>query len=145
QGKLDGGFLRGELEVRNVSDDVLTVIQANSIGKEEYIAFGKRVIKLIYPPVSKLVRILRTNFGQYWLQEIDTWDSRRQTLGSYCSNHRILWSSDRGANWQNFVPDERTVYIHGATITVGGTRFDEFLTQGDWEALKTWVDGDYEP
>src|SRR5262245_16545944 len=80
---LDAGPLIGILKLPNTPDDALDAIQEQRVGDPAYVAFGRRVAHLIYRPVARLLDVLRTNYGQYWIGELKEWNSHEQTLGSY--------------------------------------------------------------
>lgn len=143
QGILDAGPLIGLLEIRNVGEEQLAHIRENRIGDEPYIALGKRIVsKLLYPSVVKFLDILRTNYGQYWIRKLERWDSRKESLGNYCSGSlQLKWSLDDGNTWADFVPDERV--IRGDVRF--GQKYDAYLTERDWQELSKTVYEGYEP
>ena len=105
QAVLDAGALIGYLDIQSLTDDEYKAVTENLIDDSEYISFGKRVINIIHPPISQLIRILRVFYGQYWLREFEKWDSRKTSLGSYCySTLQLSWSINDGASWQKFKP-----------------------------------------
>jgi hypothetical protein len=144
QAILDAGSLQGLLEMRDLSaEDVKPILEDNT-GHDGYVALGKRaVIKLICPPVSRLINILRTNYGQYWIQELEEWDSRKYSLGHYYRLLKAKCSVDGGGTWMDFLPNKPT-----ATVTLqmsGMWDFDAYITKQDWEDIsRTLIEG-YEP
>lgn len=131
QAILDGGPLIGLVNIRMSSRD-LAVLSQSKIGDSNRIAFGKRVVRLIQPPVAQFLRILRTTYGQYWLPELREWDSRRQTLGHYCNSPLQLdWSCDSGKTWTPFMPEELTIILR----VPERPDFKEYLTETDWQKL----------
>jgi len=95
QGKLDAGQLWGEIEYSDISENELDAVLNNKIDSDEYISLGKRLVKTLHPPLSNFINKLRTQYGQYWLPELSPWDSRSESLGSYCSTTIWLeWSND---------------------------------------------------
>jgi hypothetical protein len=139
QGKLNAGSLYGEAAFVNVTETELDVIKNNSVGSDDYISVGKRVIDFLYPPVSNFIDILRTQYGQYWLPEVPPWDSRKATLGTYCSSEFSLrWKINDNDEWQRFLPTEQ-----GGFLTIGplpGRGFKEYLTEEDWQQMKSKTD-----
>lgn len=103
QAVLEGGHLAGWLKIE-LPDEELEALRKVSTGDPAYEALGRRLIKLIRPPVNKLINLLRTNYGQYWLREIEEWDSRSRSLGSFCAGLGIRWSLDGGKTWGNLSP-----------------------------------------
>lgn len=105
-------------------------------GVPAYEALGKRIVRLIRPPVNKLINLLRANYGQYWLREIEEWDSRSRSLGSFCAGLGVRWSLDGGKTWSNFVPTERFAESYGFTTLPSDEDFrQELLTEDDWREL----------
>jgi len=132
QAVLDGGPLIGNLEIRNISDKIVKCLENNKIGNDVYENFGKKVVKMIYPAVRKFLDNLRTKYGQYWIPNIEKWDSRNNSLGAYCCNLQIKWSLDNGANWEVFIPNKS---VSSIAVTIN-KRFDKYLTEDDWNELK---------
>ena len=133
QGKLEAGPLRGEAVFTSVSNEELIAVKEGLVGSEEYLALGKRIIEFLYPPLSNFISILRTQYGQYWLQKLDSWDSRKQSLGDYCrSTLDLLWSED-GEQWDRFAPTELQAMVYVSKLP--GRGYEEYLTKADWECL----------
>lgn len=111
-----------------------------------YEFLGKRVVKLIRPPVNKMLNLLRTNFGQYWIEEIEKWDSRTQSLGSYCAGLGMRWNFDDGGSGLPFVPNKR---ISTDSMTIVQVTDDAYrrdlLTHEDWLKIPEVVNAGYEP
>lgn len=133
QGKLEAGPLRGEAIFTNITQEELKSVQESIVGSEEYIAVGKRIVEFLYPPLSNFVSILRTQYGQYWLREFNAWDSRRESLGSYCSSTLGLQWSEDGDKWDRFTPTESHATIYVSKLPRRG--YGEYLTRADWERL----------
>lgn len=113
QAKLDAGPLFGYLRITDVTESEYAAVTNNKVGSPEYMNFGKRVIELIHPPISQLLRVLRITFGQYWIRELEQWDSRDMSLGNYCrSRLHLSWSIDEGDTWNDFAPNEQIVNLH---------------------------------
>jgi Transposase IS66 family len=70
---------------------------------------------------------------QYWIPTIEAWDSRRESLGNYCSGLQLQWSSDKGATWTPLRP---TANVINMTATLASPEtFREFMTEQDWADL----------
>jgi hypothetical protein len=144
QGKLDAGHLYGEATYDNVTAQELKSLQENLIGSEDYGNLAKRLIDFLYEPLKNFIDVLRTQFGQYWLPEVPRWDSRKESLGSYCARTLWMsWSANNGQSWHNFLPTDRRTTIVGESIL--GKGFDEYLTKEDWERLKVSFNPDVPP
>lgn len=144
QAVLDAGPLIGLLEINEISEEELTSLRENKVGHARYIALGKRVVKLICPPVSQFLSIIRTNYGQYWVPELEAWDSRRRSIGGYChSILRLQWSLDEGKTWSRFIPD-RPVGTVGVQIYMGKS-YSEFISQSDWQEIALAIRKGYRP
>jgi hypothetical protein len=141
QSPLSGGPLRGRFEFAAVSQEVMMPLRSKSTEDAAYQAFGKHVVcNLLHPLVSRFIVTLRTNFGQFWLPELDRWDSRTRSLGAYCSDLRLMWSDDDGMTWSTFEPNEPSYVIRGRPGTPS-----EFLTQSSWQELGDFVRSGYAP
>ncbi|MGE0539233.1 MAG: hypothetical protein AB7R89_03555 [Dehalococcoidia bacterium] len=142
QGVLDAGPLLGMLILRDVPQEQLDAVVNDRRNDPAYVALGKRVVKRLHPPISRLVDILRTTYGQFWLRRIVPWDSRQESLSVYCARFGLHWSIDTGASWTRFMPD--TQRSHGTTRLVSA-RFQDYITQQDWSELEQLVNSDFEP
>lgn len=124
QAVLDAGPLIGRVTLADVTEDELNALRENIEGSSAYINLGKRVVNLIHPPISRLIQILRVTFGQYWLRTLPSWDSRNQSLGSYCTSYlQLMWRPNPETEWQKFHPTKSEAFL---TVTVPS---DEFWTQ----------------
>lgn len=146
QAVLEGGPLLGLLEIKGLLDYALAPLRAGATGDEGYITLGKRVVKLIHGPLARFIDILRKNYGQYWIRPLEKWDSRRESLGRYCSSPLRLglqWSIDGGQTWAPFMPNEPTVHL---TLTMLMDRsYREYLTEADWQELAKAFREGYQP
>jgi len=133
-GKIDAGPLKGLLAIKNLSQEELDTLSDNKIGDNIYIKLGKRIVKqLIYKPVNNFLKILRINYGQYWIKEMREWDSRKIGLGHYCKLMYLQWSLDGGKNWSEFIPEK------GIAMTLSlevGSGYLDYITQTDWKELE---------
>ena len=139
QGKLDAGQLWGTARFVHISGSEMDAIKAERVGSEEYISAAKRVIHFLHPPLRHFINLLRLQYGQYWLPDLNEWDSRKESLGSYCSTTLWLsWSENEGKTWKNFKPTEPS----GNIIIKGlpGRGFAEYLTKKDWKRIKKGFD-----
>jgi hypothetical protein len=145
QGALDGGALIGTLRLDQMSDDQAHALVEDRRGDPGYLELGKwAVSQIIHPKIERLVNLLRTTYGQYWVAAPERWDSRKLSLGHYC--HVILqtrWSLDGGASWHEFCPDEPT--SAPISVTWNGVAYRELLTEADWRALGDVYMSDLEP
>lgn len=143
QGKIDAGPLKGLLTIKNLSQEELDTLRENKIGDEIYIKLGKRIVKkLIYPPINNFLKVLKTNYGQYWIRELRDWDSRYMGLGHYCRLLYLKWSID-GKNWYDFIPEKGIAQTTILSL-LKGKDYLEYLTQDDWEELKEVIN-EYSP
>ena len=140
QAILDAGPINGNLIVSNVTETEFIALIENKIGDQEYIKLGKRVIDLISSPISNFIDILRINFGQYWLKDFNSWDSRYQSLGAYCSNLRMKWRPQTSKTWQSFRPTKLEVKITASRIDDS-----QFLTKEDFLELSGYIKAGYAP
>jgi hypothetical protein len=132
QGILEAGPLFGLLEIQGISKKNLDILRMNKVGHDLYISLGKRVVKLICPLVQRFLNILRINYGQYWIAELDKWDSRRESLGNYCGSELSMqWRTTGEKTWKAFEPDEKRIKI---VARLPGS-FSEYLTEENWQEL----------
>jgi hypothetical protein len=132
QGKLKAGALRGKAVINILLDSEISAIESDSQGSDEYVSAAKKIGKVLQPPLNNFISLLRTKYGQYWLQPLEHWDSRYQSIGADCSSSLFLhWSNDNGTTWNRFKPNESSVMM-----TVGARTFEECITLSDWEDIK---------
>lgn len=144
QCKLDGGPLFGKAEIQDVSLEEYTALLENKRDDPSYVSLGKRVAcEIIFPPVSRFLNTLRVHYGQYWLREPPAWDSRQISLGGYCSNFNMRWSTDDGVNWSDFCPTEFILHI----VAGGGIsqKYQDYLEPDDWKELAQHATLNFEP
>ena len=148
QGLLDAGPLNAELRYVGVSDEEIAALRRAdfSAGRTDpeplYEALGKRVSKLIGPPIHKFTQLLAINYGQYWLQPWLPYDSTQHaTLGSYFSLCGAQWKSNTGEKWIPFRPSRLETHF-SAEIP---SRFDEYLNKKDWRQLAQLAHSKEEP
>lgn len=143
QGRLDAGPLMGLLEIRGLSQEEQTSLQQGKHNDARYVALEKRVVKLFYPPVKGFLGVLRARYGQYWVPEIEMWDSRQESASSYLNRFGYpQWSLDGGKTWGVF----RSGTIG---LSLGALRkqqdFREYLTEEDWREIASLVQQGWEP
>lgn len=144
QAILDAGTLKGLLSIRNATEEEITILQSSEKGDPNYEALGKRIVNLLYPPLSSFIDILRINYGQYWIRSLEKWDSREHSLGSYCGLRlNLQWSTDESETWTPFVPNEPMGEVR--TIVLIDRRYDEYITQEDWHNLGETMKRGYVP
>lgn len=146
QYKLDAGILFGEVLISDITDAEQSAIRTHAIKIGEpfgqqfsaddavYVALGRRLVNALHPPLSRFIDTLRTQYGQYWLRPVRPWDSRRQTLGSYCSNLALSWLNELSGDSFWFLPTNS-----GVTFTVQRKPMreeQEYLTEEDWRRLQ---------
>jgi len=141
QGRLDAGPLFGTLTLQDVSGTALDVLRRDVTGDAEYLGFGKTIIKSLYLVLARVVEHLRIRYGQYWLTPLEKWDSRYRSIGAICEDWNMCWSEDNGTTWHPFKPD-KSVRKYGP---LDRTKFDEYMTQSDWAALKESVEKSNDP
>lgn len=142
QGILEAGPLFGLLKIQGISKKNLDILRANKVGHDIYISLGKRVVNLICPLVQRFLNILRINYGQYWIAELDKWDSRRESLGNYCgSKLSMQWRTTGEKTWKPFEPEEKRVMFKSHFPR----DFSEYLTIDDWQELAKAHQEGYEP
>ena len=142
-GRLNGGNLFGLLEIDNISNDLVESLSKKSPNcAGQYIALEKRIIKLFYPAVRNFLDILKTYFGQYWLADIEEWDSRIESASSYLNaNGFPHWSIDGGKTWEIL----KSGPLVGRVQTVrAGRNFSAFINEKDWQVIKELAENNHQ-
>lgn len=135
QDHLDAGQLWGECQYAHVTTAELKAVREDKESAEEYVELAKRIVKFLHAPVSAFIDLLRTQYGQYWLPELPSWDSRTQSIGSYCATTLWLeWREKADQPWRKFRP---TQLSHTLTIQpLPGRAGEEYLTEEDWRRIQ---------
>ena len=135
QTKVNGGYLFGAAIFAGASPEELEALSKDDKGSAHYVALGKRVIKFLAPPLIAFVETLRVRFGQYWLRELRSWDSRTESLGQYCRMLQLRWRQSPIDEWVNFVPNTPTIELVGRVFS--DDTYRRFITEADWRELRT--------
>jgi hypothetical protein len=143
QARLDAGPLHGRIRFQDIPDETIEVLRSGDMSDKRYEKLGKRIAKQIYSSVAPLLTLLRINYGQYWLREIEPWDSRMISVGMYCRRWAVKWSTD-GTSWAEFKPDAENMVRYSIVVS-GQATFKEFLTQDDWDTIRSVVQTTYSP
>ena len=142
QGATDAGSLFCELEVKNMIKEQYDTIINSKIDDPNYIKFTKRILPIMLQPINNLIRIFRQKYGQYWLEEIPPYDSRSESIGSYCHGLGMKWSNDKGNTWNDFTPTPlimRGVFI----LESPKTYYENYIKKEDWINILNDVKTDF--
>jgi hypothetical protein len=141
QGALDAGPLSGLLKVVDPPEPAIAAIRAGALGDSAYLEFARHIVQeILQPQVSYFLDTLRVRLGQHWIQPLEPWDSRRQTLGSYCLHLNMRWSEAASGPWQPLRPEKPVSF---AQITaVGEYHFRDLITRDDWFAFDGMAPGE---
>lgn len=140
QAVLEAGPMSCELIVKNIDSKMYDAV-INNIQNENYVKFANEIIKIIIPPLNNFLRILRFKHGQYWINEIENFDSRFGSLGNYCNNLNMKWSID-GEKWNEFEPTNK---VMKATVFLGSKSsfVRDYLTKNDWNQISSEVNNEF--
>lgn len=141
QALLQAGVLRGQLDFDDIGNETLAALERGGFDDPAYMRLGKLGIRLILPQMGRVVQILRTTFGQYWLEPIQTWDSRCESLGHVCYFMGMRWSQD-GAHWRDFVPNEPQSF---SPWTHEQDLYRQYPMEEDWRWLQSAFSAGYSP
>ena len=124
--------------------NLLNIYELNKTQYIPYEEFGKRVVKkMIYPTLSNLLSILRINYGQYWIAELQPWNSLEMTLGQYCRMFEMKWSID-GKEWQDFLPTRGVMSSLNFRVA-SEPFFEQYILKNDWQELAEFINNGYTP
>ncbi len=146
QAALYAGSLVGQLDVRDVTDNEAACLSSQLTEDPLYVSLSERIVdKIIQPCVSRLIDILRTKYGQYWLREPEGLDYKRRSLNNRCYLLNLQWSLDSGVTWFDLTPNASTSFTH-VTWTIGsGKDFQQYLTHEDWKNLAVLSQKEFNP
>ncbi len=140
---LSGGYLFGSFEMNDITQEELEVMTQNLQGNDLYVNLGKRIAKMLAPPIIIFVDILRINYGQYWLRPFHKWDSLNQSIGSYCRRIKLRWKTKSDTTRQDFIPNQLVEHIVGEIWD--DEKYLSYLTCEDWEDIRKLVQTDFTP
>jgi hypothetical protein len=143
QAILDAGPIIGCIYVSEIPENQFQKIIQNKVGDPDYIAFGKRIIRAIIPPLMRLIRVLKINYGQYWLKDLYDWDSRSESLGAYCSHLQLKWRQNPESEFNPFRPTENQVNI--IVPKLSKEFWMEYMQKEDFKKLTEILNSDYAP
>lgn len=131
---LNGGALRGQIELKSVTKTAFTAVVDGRSGQKSYEALGKKIVnKILVPEANRFINILKYRYGQYWLSwDSNAWDSRVMSLGRFCKLNHLKWSGN-GSEWKDFMPNAQST--SPITIRTGPTDYSHFLTENDWNEI----------
>lgn len=134
-GILSSGPLHGLLQIKDIQQKDESALRKNEQNDPDYIDLGKRIIKILNEPLFEFLNLLRLNYGQFWINQIQKWNSKTMTVGNYLSQFFMEFSLDDGNNWTRFDPENVSIEI---TSIVGGD-FEKYFTENDWNQLSNDV------
>ncbi len=148
QGHLDGGPIYGQLTISDVDDSTSAQLFDGSLEpipeRPAVVALGKRVVRLITEGLRNLVRVLKFNYGQYWLEMPQKWDSRDTSLGQHCSSLSLKWTiATDDTEWADFRPTELNVQ-NIAIIYNDDVHYAQYMTKDDWKDVSSHIPTDDE-
>lgn len=146
QAALCAGPLFGLLEIQDITDKEAMCLSNQLTEDPIYLTLCEKAVdEIIQPCVSRVIDILRTKYGQYWIRESEGLDSKRRSLNNRCYLLRLQWSLDSGRTWFNLTPNANTAVTHMA-VTIGTEKdFHQYLTQKDWENLAVLSQEEFNP
>lgn len=134
QQRLDAGHLHGQADGMEVTVEEMEMLECDRRG-DEYQALGKKLLRLVLPPVQKLTRAMRYRYGQWWIEAPVAWDSRFLTLGEYCAAMQMRWRSSQDGSWRPFWPNDPRQIIRGTIRVTAAGAYEALLTKDDWVEL----------
>jgi hypothetical protein len=142
QGVLDAGLLFGKIIISDINDEQIDAVEKEQSDSTPYLELSKRVVKKILDPsISQLCQVLRYVFGQYWIAEHQSFDSRHSSIMYHCSIHQIKWLS--GTQWKEFRPSKDNIV--SLTMQVSAGDFSEYIQERDWKTIGELVNQKHTP
>lgn len=138
-GLLNAGPMFGKLWLGGITRQEASTLK-KKVGNDAYQRLGKKVIKLIVPSVQRLIHIFKTKFGQDWIIDFPSFDSRRQNLTNYFNGLNCQWSLDEGETWDDFSPDHPEPSTIKLEARFRPNCFENYLTQKDWLELPKYLE-----
>lgn len=131
QGVLEAGPLFGKVILDSeIPISIRGKIENKVINENDVINYIKPIVKEINVQSSKLVNVLKYQYGQYWLEDIMNWDSKIHSLSIYCEHYLKLQLHNSETNELFLVsPNEKKQELHiKSPIQLS---FPEYLTIED--------------
>lgn len=146
QAVLEGGPVRGALLCRDVEGAVVEALQSGNRTSLDLVGFARRaVVEMLVPRLRRFLRILRDTYGQYWLPDIEAWDSGDCSLADYCNGLRRLWVrwALPGGPAQRFQPGSDQP--RAAEAVMESFDVPKYLSQSDWARIASLASEGFEP
>jgi hypothetical protein len=140
QGWVESGNAQAELQMHVATTEVGSLC-SGSIPNPSVVPIAERVVKTIDAPLSRLVDILRINYGQYWLSRWTGWNPSKQSLGSFCFHLRLRVTSD-GKEAVPVIPDMPQSFGQPRIVAAS---FQDYMRPDDWAKIQELVRADYSP
>ncbi len=142
QAVLDAGPLVGHVEVAGIGDRTFGLLTSERRNEQACVPFAKRLVALLFQPLSVFVATLRDNLGQTWIEELHPWDPSRSSVAGYCTYLGLRIGGTQEGPWAPFAPG-----LHSFTATLGGKGAvsREFITESDWSTLRAEMARGYVP
>lgn len=120
-------------------------ITTSKTNDEKYIKFAKNLFSnVVLPTLNNFIRILREKYGQYWIEEIPKFNSKHESIGSYCARFNMKWSNDSGTSWNDFKPSN--LVGRGVTVIMQGFEgFQNYISKNDWDDILQELKTDHPP
>lgn len=135
QAILDGGVLFGEVSINDIPIELLQILKDNKTGDVEYVSFGEKIVEEIIKHSNNLINIFKHLFKQHWVENLVDWDSKFQSLGTYCDYELSMkYTIDNGVTWKQFLPDKKRHEVHVTSNII--TDYSDFILQDDWSLIK---------
>jgi len=145
QDKIDAGNLFGEVIV-DITDIEYDAVARNRVelgtpyGSDiaeipAYTSFAKKLVQEIHARVARFIATLREQYGQYWVPPLPSWDSRQESLGSYCARLGLCWRDEATGKRYRFIPTSLSSTVF---VTAGsGEAAQDYLSEADWRRLQS--------
>jgi len=144
QALLEAGALFGCVVLEDVAVEEYECVIEDKTDDQGYISLGKRVVQTMVDPfLTRITKILRDTYGQYWIDIPSSFDSRKKSLGQHCDHRAMKWKTLSGKKG-DFLPTKKT----SAGIALTGSmslNFNDYLDKTSWFNLGELLNTSYEP
>jgi hypothetical protein len=139
-GKIEAGNLIAECSNIKISSELLEKLNNSVLNDPDLVKFSKDLYKYITHEINKFIKILSHLYGQYWLSEIPTFDSR---LGSISYYWNASWKKNETDTFKQFLVDECSITIYSKTDENknDNLEFKNYINISDWLEIPNHMQG----